>query len=80
MDPLLKKLLEIAAKFPDGFTVAIPDGSLVEINWLYGRKERRGPKGLTVLGHVFGVVVIIGDAEAVFILHETTGDLNGSSE
>jgi len=74
MDDLTKKLLLLAAKTPEGFTVALPDGSLAEISWLYGIKEARTPKGNRIVGRVFGVVLKIGESEAIIILHEEKED------
>ena len=78
MQDLTKKLLILAAKFPDGFILALPDGSLAEVGWLYGRKEAKTPHGLKTVSHIFGVVIRIENVEAIFILDETEDNGNNS--
>jgi hypothetical protein len=74
MEDLVKKLLLLAAQNPDGFTLVLPDGSLAEISWLYGIKEARTPKGNRIVSRVFGVILKIGESEAIIVLHEEKED------
>lgn len=52
MNELLKRLLEIAAENPNGFTVTIPDCEPVTKGWCIGHRETQNSHGLKGLKKV----------------------------
>jgi len=64
MTSLEKRLFEIAAQNPKGFTVTIPDCQPVRSGWCIGHKETQnsfGPKGLKkVVEHAMRTTGVVG--------------------
>lgn len=65
MDRLLKKLLELAEKNPDGFSLVLPDGSLIHIHFVLGFSTERSKNGIRIR-RIFGVL-LKGDFGEAFI-------------
>ncbi len=51
---LVMKLLTLSQQFPDGFSLVLPDGSLLKIEWMWGTEIEDGPKGLKIR-EAFGI-------------------------
>ena len=66
MKKLIFKLLLLAEKFPDGFTLVLPDGSMIEVQWMFGTEfelseegiKLRQAFGMSLKGSDFGEVII----------------------
>jgi hypothetical protein len=65
MDNLLKKLLELAEKNPDGFSIVLPDGSIIQVHFVVGIATDRGKNGIRIRS-MFGVI-LKGDFGEAFI-------------
>ncbi|THU34238.1 hypothetical protein FAM09_24785 [Niastella caeni] len=66
MKRLIFKLLLLADRFPDGFTIVLPDGSMIQIQWLFGSEIEERPDGITIR-QAFGMSLKGSDFDEVII-------------
>jgi hypothetical protein len=67
MKSLIYKLLLLADKTPDGFTIILPDGSMIQIQWLLGSEIQELPNGGIRIRQAFGMSLKGSDFDEVLI-------------
>lgn len=72
MKKLIFKLLLLAEKFPDGFTTVLPDGSMIQVRWMFGTEFEVSPDGIE-LRQAFGMSLKGSDFDEVIIHLYTAG-------
>lgn len=72
MKKLIYKLLILSDRFPDGFSLVLPDGSLIQISWLFGTEIEEIPGGIKI-NQAFGMSLKGSDFDEVIITLYITG-------
>jgi hypothetical protein len=67
MKKLIFKLLILADRFPDGFTTVLPDGSMIQIQWLLGSEIQELLDGGIRIRQAFGMSLKGSDFDEVII-------------
>jgi len=67
MKKFILKLMILSDKFPDGFSMMLPDGSVLQIKWLIGHEIHELPNGGIKLRQAFGIELSGSDFGEVII-------------
>jgi hypothetical protein len=67
---LVMKLLKLSQQFPDGFTLVLPDGSLLKIEWLFGDLIEEIPRGIKIR-QAFGIQLSGDFGETIITVYVT---------
>lgn len=67
---LVMKLLMLSKEFPDGFTLALPDSSLMKIEWMFGHEIEELPTSIKIR-HAFGIKLSGDFGETIITVYVT---------